>query len=99
KRAKRLHELVQPAVVIEMVFLDVETGSHSRPEIQKRPVVFAGLNNEMFAVTDPRPAAELLDARSDHKRRIQPRLAQDVRDHRRRGALAMRAGDSDALAP
>ena len=81
-------------VVIE---LDVRHDGDLRLEEADRAVRLVALDDEP-ALPDARVAAELRDYPADDPGRIPAELAQDVRDHRGRRGLAVRASDDDRAA-
>ena len=63
--------------------------------VEKRRVVFVALDDEPFAVGEPRALAEIVRNAADEIARIQPIVLEHPRQQRSRGGFAMRAGDDD----
>ena len=72
--AEALDDLVDVAVVIEMIRLNVGDESDLRPEVVEAPVVFARLGDERLATAGMAPAAQLRDGPADDEARIGPAL-------------------------
>ena len=63
--------------------------------VEKRRVVFVALDDEPFAVREPRALAEIVRDAADEKTWIQSVMLEHPRQQRSRRRLAMRAGDDD----
>ena len=64
--------------------------------VEKRRVVFVALDDEPFAVGEPRALAEIVRDAADEIARVQPVVLEHPRQQRGGGGLAVRAGDDDA---
>ena len=64
--------------------------------VEKGRVVFVALDDEPFAVGEPRALAEIVRDAADEIARIQAVVLENPRQQRSRGGLAVRAGDDDA---
>ena len=80
-----------------VVELDVRHDGDLRPQERDRAVGLVALDDEPALARAGVPA-ELRDDPADDPRRIVAELAEDVRDHRRRRRLAVRAADDDRAA-
>ena len=92
---ERLLQVVEAAVVLEVLVVDVRNHRNRRKQFQKRPVALVRLRHHELAASEPRVAAEGAQPPADHRRRIEPGALEHQRDHRRRRRLAVRAGDRD----
>ena len=63
--------------------------------VEKRRVIFVALDDEPFAVREPRALAEVVRNAADEIARIQPVMLEHPREQRRGRGFAMRAGDDD----
>ena len=63
--------------------------------VEERRVVFVALDDEPFAVGEPRALAEIVRDAADEVARIQPVVLEHPRQQRGGGGLAVRAGDDD----
>src|SRR5262249_43489335 len=63
--------------------------------VEKRGVVFVALDDEPVAVGESRALAEVVRNAADEIARVQSVVLEHPRQQRRRGGLAMRAGDDD----
>ena len=95
---ERLLQVVEAAVVLEVLVIDVRHHRNRRQQLQERPVAFVRLGDHQLAASEPRVAAERAQPPADHRRRIEPGALEHQRDHRRRRRLAVRARDRDAEA-
>jgi hypothetical protein len=95
---ERLLQVVEPAVVFEMLVVDVRHHRNRRKQFQKRSIAFVRLGDHQLSPPEPRVAAEGAHPAADDRRRIEPRPFEDDRDHRRRRRLAVRACHRDAVA-
>ena len=95
---ERLLQIVEPAVVFEMLVVDVRNHRNRRKQLQERPVAFVRLGHHQLAAAQPRVAAERAQPPADHRRRIESGALEHQRDHRRRRRFAVRACDGDRVA-
>jgi len=65
--------------------------------VEERGVVLVAFDHEVFAAADPPALTERDRHAADEQRRIATRLDQNMSDQRRRGGLAMRAGNDDRV--
>ena len=63
--------------------------------VEERGVVFVALDDEPLAVGEPRALAEVVRDAADEEARIQPVVLEHPRQQRRRGGLAVRAGNDE----
>jgi len=98
RAARELHERVleclHGAVALEVVGLDVVHDRHRRRERQERAVELVRLDHEQLTPTQPRVPTPRSDTAAGESRRIPPGGRQRLRDHRRRGRLAVGSGNS-----
>ena len=80
-----------------MILVDIEDHRNGGIEMPEAAAVFAGLGDECVAAAHARAAADRVQLAADVNARILARLDEDLRDHRRGGGLAVRAGDADCL--
>ncbi len=92
-----LHEAVEVAIALQVLLVDVRHHCHLRSQQQERPVAFVRLRHQQRPRAHARVAAEGRESSANHHRRIEPRPIQHQPHHRRRGGLAVRAADRDAL--
>ena len=85
------------AVVVEVVGLDVREDRAVQRQLQVRAVALVGLDDEPFAAGPLRAGSHVGDIAADDEARPPPRLGQDQHEHRRRGGLAVGAGDGQRL--
>ena len=90
-------DVVEIAVVIEMVGLDIRDDGDRRRQQQKRPVAFVGFENDEVAFSQPGIAADRVEQTADNDGGIEARPVQNRRDHRRRRRFSVSAGDRDAV--
>ncbi len=89
-------EVVEVAVVVEMVGLDVGHHRDLRIELQERAVALVGLDDDPLAGVPHRVGADLVDVTPDEKARVQPGFDQDQGQHRGGRGLAVGPGHGDA---
>ncbi len=80
-----------------VIEVDVQDDGHARPQRLDRPVGLVALDDQR-AGAGAGVTAELRHLPADQEGRIAPELAEDERDHRGRGRLAVGAGDDDGVA-
>ena len=68
-------------------------------QLEVGAVALVGLDDEPLAAGPVRPGAGVGDVAADDEARRQPGLGQDQHQHRRRGRLAVRAGDGRPIGP
>ena len=85
-----------------MIEFEIVEDGHLRPVmdefaafVEKGGVVFVALDDEPFAVREPRALAEIVRNAADEIARIQSVVLENPREQRGRGGLAVRAGDDD----
>jgi hypothetical protein len=94
---KRLAELVEAAVALQVFVVDVGNHCHRWKQFQERAIAFIRFRHHQFAAAEPRVAAERAQAPADHRRRIESGPFERQRDHRRRRRLAVRACHCDRV--
>ena len=93
-----LANLVEGAVVVEMLGIDVGDDRDVGRQLQERAVALVGLDHHPLARAHAGiGAVGVDDAAIDHGR-VEPAGVEQRRDHRGRRGLAMRAADGDRLA-
>ena len=97
KAPERRFDVVQILVEIQMILVDVEDHRDRGIEMPEAAAVFAGLGDERIAAAYARAAADRVQLAADVNARILARFDENLRDHRRGGGLAVRAGDADRL--
>ena len=95
---ERLLEVVESAVALEVLVIDVRNHRNCRKQLEKTPVALVRLRDHQLAAAQPRVAAEGAEPPADHRRGIQPGAFQHQRDHRRGRRFPVRARDRDAVA-
>ena len=80
-----------------MIGVHVENDRSGREEVQERIAVFAAFENDRVALADAVPRAEQRQEAADHDRGIAVGLHENVREHRGRRGLAVRAGNADGV--
>ncbi len=93
---ERLEDRRERSVSVHVFAVHIGDDSHRRRQLEKRPVAFVGLGDHVAAAAEPRVAAKGAEPAANHRRRIETRLFEHQRDHRRRRGLPVRAGDGDA---
>jgi len=81
------------AVTLEVVRLDVVHHRDRRREREERTIVLVRLDDVQLVPAEPRVPTPPSDTAAGESRRISPGGRQRLRDHHRRGGLAVRAGD------
>ena len=95
---ERLLHVVEGDVVIEVLGIDVRHDRGGRRQREERAIALVSLGDEIVAFAPARVReTERIDATADHRRGIVPGGHQHRVHHRRRGGLAMRAGDRDRV--
>src|SRR3990172_2520525 len=84
-------------IVIQMVLLDIENTADFGPQIEKAPVIFAGLGHEILALADAERVAQLAYHRPDDKIGLGPGLPEAVNQPPAGSALAVSAADRNAF--
>ena len=88
--------LVEGAVIIEMVGVDVGDDGDHRRKAQESAVALVGFHHHPFAGAQPRIGAVSVDDAAVDDGGIEPASIQQRRDHRRGRRLAVGAGHRDA---
>ena len=96
--AESLANLVERAVVIEMLGIDVGDDRYLGRQLQEGAVALVGLDHHPLALAHAGIGAIGVDDAAIDDRRVEPAGVEQRRDHRRRRGLAMRAADGDRLA-
>ena len=96
---KRRLQLLDSAVVIEMIGFDIGNHGDSRRVMVKRAAVLIGLENQPGVRAARRVAGQIGGFAAQHIADIAPRGAGGDRQHRRGRGLAVRAADGDHLPP
>jgi hypothetical protein len=65
-------QVLEPAVVLQMLVVDIRHHRYRRKQLQERPVAFIGLGDHQLTAAEPRVAAERAQASADDRRRIEP---------------------------
>ena len=91
-------DFIDPAgVVVEVLAVDVGDDGEDGRELQERAIALVGLDHEELAGPETGvAAAHGADASADNDCGVKSGVDEDGRDHRRRGGLAVAAGDCDA---
>ena len=90
--------VVDIRVVIQMLAIDVGHDGEDRRELQERSIALIRFHHQKIALADARVRpAHGRDFAAHHHRGIHARMAQDRRDHRSGGGLAVTARDRDAV--
>ena len=96
--AEGLAHLVESAVVVEMLGIDIGDDGDVGRQLQEGAVALVGLDHHPFALAHAGiGAVGVDDAAIDHGR-VEPAGFEQRRDHRGRRRLAVRAADGDRLA-
>ncbi len=95
---ERLLQVVEPAVVFEMLAIDVRNHRHRRKQFEKRSVAFVRFHHHQLAAAESRVAAERAQPPANHRRRIEAGAFEHQRDHRGRRRLAVRPRHRDGEA-
>ena len=95
---ERLPEVVEAAVVFQVLVVDVRNHRHCGKQFQERPIALVGLRHHQLAASEPCVAAERTEPAANHRRRVEPGPLQRQRDHRRRRSLAVRTSHRDRVA-
>ena len=90
---------LERAEVVEVVDLDVGQDRAVQRQLQVGAVALVGLDDEPLAARPLRPGAHVGDVATDDEARPPAGLGEDQHQHRRRGRLAVRAGDGRATGP
>ncbi len=93
-----LLQVLEAAVVLEVLVVDVRNHRNRWKQFQKRSVALVCLGDHELTLPEPRVAAERSQPSADHRCRIQSRSFQHQRDHRRGRRLAVRPGDRNGEA-
>ena len=92
---ERGRETGEAAVMIEMIGLDVGDHARLRRQLEKGAVALVGFDDEPLPFVVRGVGADLVEVAADDEAGTPTRGAQDERQHRRRGRLAVTAGDGD----
>jgi len=92
---KRLYDVVDILVVVEVIIVDVVDERHGRCEGQEAFDVFAGFGDEGAVVADAHTAAQQVNIAADVDGCVPVRRGVDVRKHGGDGGLAVAARDGD----
>ena len=92
---ERLLQVLELAVALHVLVVDVGHDGDRRPQHQKRAVALVRLGHHVLAAPEPRVAAEGAEPAADHGGGIEAGPLEHQRDHRRGRGLAVRAGDRD----
>ena len=94
---KRRLQLLDRAVVIEMIGFDIGDHGDSRRVMMERATVFIGFENQPGVRAARRVTGQIGGFAAQHVADIAPRCAGGDRQHRRGRSLAVRAPDGDHL--
>ena len=94
---KRVADVVQVLVEIEVILLDVGDDRDGGVELQEARVELACLHDERLMAAHARAAADVIELAADVHRGIEPGVQKRLRDHRGGGRLAVRAADVDGV--
>src|SRR6266536_80596 len=94
---ERVDDLVQVAVAVEMVRLDVRDDGDVGRQLEEGAVVLVRLRDEEVAPAQARVRAEDADPTADDDRRIEAGLGQNHSGQRSRRRLSVGPGDRDPL--
>ncbi len=92
---KRLFDVVDVAKEVEVILVDVQHDGDRRVEVQEARVEFARLDDEVMPAAAAGRAADEVQLAADVNRWVSSRREKRLREHRRRGRLAVRAGDAN----
>ena len=92
-----LLDLFEPAVMLEMLGIDVGDDRDRPVEAEEAAVAFVGLDHHPVALAEPRVRSVAIDDAAVDDGRIEPAGVEHRSDHRRRRRLAVRPGDRDRL--
>ena len=92
---ERGREAGEAAVIVEVIGLDVGDHRGFRRDLEERAVALVGLDDEPFTVVVGGVGADLVEIAADDETGMPTGGAQDERQHRRRGRLAVTAGDGN----
>ena len=92
---ERRFDALERSVVVEVVGLDVGDHRDLRTELDEGAIALVGLDHEPVSAVPHRATADLVELTTDDERRAQLGLHQHEGQHRRRGGLAVGAGDGD----
>src|ERR1019366_10793632 len=87
-------ERLKRTVVIEMIRFDVQEAERVGTQLAEGAVAFVDLNDEV-ALTPVSVRAQAEHRRADEPSVVTTAPARDLDHHRRRGGLAVRAGEAD----
>src|SRR4029453_1910338 len=97
KSREGLLEIVEGAVALEMLAIDVGHNPQVRPQPEERAIAFVGFGDEKRTSPYPRMAAKRREAAANHDRRIQSGAIEHQSEHRGRRRLRVRAPHSRAF--
>ncbi len=97
ERDERLLQVLEIAVALQVLLVDVGDDGHRRRQLQERAVALVGLDDHELAAAQPRAAAEGAEPPADDRRRIEAAALEHERDHRRGRRLAVGARHRDAV--
>ncbi len=80
-----------------MLAIDGGDDGHDGREHQEAAIALVGFHDKIFALAEPRGRARLVHPAANYKGRVQMRGSKNRGDHRSRGRLAVRAGNSNAI--
>ena len=95
--AEGLDDVVEIAVKIEMVRVDIEDDGEGRIVIEDIRLEFARLGDEIFASADEDITANFVEIPADENGGIGVGVDENFGNHAGRRALAVRAGDGDGV--
>ena len=95
--AESLDDVVEIAVKIEMVRVDIEDDGEGRIVIEDIRLKFTRFGDEVFATADKHIAANFVEIPADENGGIGVGVDENFRNHAGRRALAVRAGDGDGV--
>ena len=94
---KRPANVAHVAIAVHVLAVNVRDHRKNRRKLQKRPVAFVRLGNQILRLAEARVRAHRIHPPSDHNRRIEAACGQHSRDHRSRSRLPMHPGNRDAV--
>ena len=92
---ERVLDLVEAAVMVEMLGIDVGDDRDRAVEPQEAAVALVGLDHHPVALAEPGVGAVAVDDAAVDHRRVDPAGVEQRGDHRGRRGLAVGAGDRD----
>ena len=92
-----LLDLLEPAVMLEMLGIDVGDDRDRPVEPKEAAVAFVGLDHHPVALAEPGVRSVAVDDAAVDDGRVEPARVEHRGDHRRRRRLPVRSGDRDRL--